>query len=95
VLLSISKNEAGVSNHYYMSAQYKISSFTLLHDQNKSDVYLDGRILSSQQSNLKLYKNSADWLEKTDPPKSHFCFDDVNRINIIKGKFMLFSQFSI
>jgi len=48
---------------------------------------LEGRLLSSQSEQSKKFSKSPDWLEKTGPPKRHFCFDHVNRLIVSGGLF--------
>jgi len=46
-------------------------------------LFLEGWLLSSQSEQFKKYSKSYDWLEKSWPSKkSHFCFDNVNRLNM-------------
>jgi len=42
--------------------------------------FLEGRLLFNQSEQFKKFSKSSDWLEKAGPPKSHFCFDHVNRL---------------
>jgi len=56
------------------------SHLAYLQDQNKSG-FLEVRLLSSQsKQSEKVFKKP--WLaeKKAGPPKSHFCFDHVNRL---------------
>jgi len=45
--------------------------------------FLEGRLLSSQSEQSKKFLKSPDWLKKAGPPKSHFCFDHVNRLIVL------------
>jgi len=47
--------------------------------------FLDGRLLSIQSEQFKKYSKSSDW-KKAGPPKSHFCFDHVNRLYVDSSK---------
>jgi len=38
---------------------------------------LEGRFLSSQSEQFEKFSKSSDWLDKSCPPKSHFCCDHV------------------
>jgi len=40
--------------------------------------FLEGRLLSSQSEQSEKFPKSSDWLEK-----SYFCFDHVNRLNVL------------
>jgi len=42
--------------------------------------FLEGRLLSSQSEQSGKFSKSPDWLEKAGSPKSHFCFNHVNRL---------------
>jgi len=41
--------------------------------------FLEGRLLSSQSEQFKKFSKSSDRLEK-----SHFCFDHVNKLKILR-----------
>jgi len=43
--------------------------------------FLEGRLLSSQSEQSEKFSKSSDCLEKAGPPKSHSCFDHVNKLN--------------
>jgi len=47
--------------------------------------FLEGRLLSSQSEQYDKFLKSPNWLEKAGPPKSHICFDHVNRLIIEHG----------
>jgi len=44
---------------------------------------LKGRLLSSQLGNLKSFQKALIGWKKADLPKSHFCFDHVNRLIVV------------
>jgi len=45
--------------------------------------FLKGRLFSSQSDIFDNFLNCSNWLDKAGPPKSHFCFDHENRLNVI------------
>jgi len=49
---------------------------------------LEGRLLFSQSELFENVSNCFEWLDKSRPSKKAFCFDHVNRINIVKSLFM-------
>jgi len=50
-----------------------------LQDQNKSG-FLEGWLLFSQSEQSEKFSKSPIGWKKAGPPKSHFCFDHVNRL---------------
>jgi len=61
-----------VTAYGWYSSRAAIAVVACLHDQNKS-----GRLFSRQ---IGLFENISDC---SDPPKSHFCFDHVNKLLIM------------
>jgi len=51
--------------------------------------FLEGRLKSIQSEQSEKFSKSSDWLKKASPPKSHFCFDHVNRLIIVNPIYRL------
>jgi len=73
----------------------ELPQLACLHDQNKSGFFWKAGFFPTNQGFFKTYQITLiGWL-KAGPSKSHFCFDHVNRLNMLFLKVIFHKRVSI